>query len=134
MDATHTDVLAGNALWSCEQGDSPSWLASLPPDSVDLIIASPPYTACRSYLEGGVDLNIAREAEAWTAWMVDVTLAALRVCTGLVAWVVEGQTNAYRWDAAPMLQSRCGKSVVVPTSVRINVSLLPTGWRSVSRT
>ncbi len=103
MTSTFQDVLDGKAIWSVEQGDVIGWLASLPADSVDLICASPPYTKARTYAEGGQDLGIARQAEAWSAWMVEVTLAALRVCRGPIFWVVEGQTKSYQWDAAPML-------------------------------
>jgi hypothetical protein len=35
--------------------------------------------------------------------MVKVYLAALRVCKGLVAFVVEGQTDDFRWSATPAL-------------------------------
>jgi hypothetical protein len=97
-----TDVLNGKE-WDVVQGDAPLWLSQLPAGCADLVIGSPPYTAARSYLEGGADLGIARGAEEWAAWMVAVTKAALRSCKGLVAWVVEGQTNDYSWDAAPML-------------------------------
>src|SRR5262249_62278687 len=53
--------------------------------------------------ERGQDLKIAGTAEQWAAWMVDVYKAALRACRGLVAFVVEGQTKDFRWDAAPAL-------------------------------
>ncbi len=97
-----TDPLCGRT-WAVEQGDAAEWLGKLPEGCCDLICGSPPYTSARSYLEGGVNLGIARGAEEWAAWMVAVTKAALRVCKGLVAWVVEGQTSGYSWDAAPML-------------------------------
>lgn len=87
----------------CVRADAAEWLASLEPGSVDLVLGSPPYTGARSYLENGVDLGIARDAETWSAWMVDITKLALRACRGIVAWVVEGQTNNYSWDAAPLL-------------------------------
>lgn len=35
--------------------------------------------------------------------MVKVFQASLRVCKGLVAFVLQGQTKAYRWSAAPAL-------------------------------
>jgi len=97
------DVLSGKALWSVEQADAVEFLRSLPPDSVDLCFFSPPYTGARLYLEGGKDLGIARDAEAWTAWMAEVFTACQRACKGLVACVCEGQTKNYRWDAAPAL-------------------------------
>ncbi|HKB35690.1 MAG TPA: DNA methyltransferase, partial [Gemmataceae bacterium] len=98
-----TDVLAGRQRWCCEQGDAVAWLRSLPEQSLDLVFGSPPYTMARRYLEAGADLHIARDAEGWAAWMVDVFHAALRACRGLVAFVVEGQTKDFRWDAAPAL-------------------------------
>ena len=100
---TTGDVLVGRARWSVDCADVLAWLRALPADSCDLLFSSPPYTGARSYLEAGRDLGIARDAEAWTAWMVEITLEALRVCKGLVAWVVEGQTKDYCWDATPLL-------------------------------
>ena len=97
------DVMSGPKLWSIDQGDCIAWLNSLPEQSVDLVFSSPPYSSARLYLEGGQDLNIARNAEEWCEWMVEVTRAALRVCKGLVAWVVEDQTVDYSWGGAPML-------------------------------
>ena len=55
------------------------------------MFGSPPYEGARLYLEDGRDLGIARDTEAWVAWMVQVVKASLRVCRGLVAFVVEGQ-------------------------------------------
>ena len=90
-------------LWTVEQGDAIDWLNAQPADSCDLIFASPPYEQARLYLSEGKDLGIARDTEAWVAWMVAVTHAALRVCKGLVCWVVEGQTRNYRYTASPVL-------------------------------
>lgn len=103
MHDSVASVLANQSQFACVEADAEAFLASLPVGSVDLIVGSPPYTSARSYLENGVDLGIARGAEEWSAWMVGVTKAALRACKGLVAWVVEGQTNDYSWDAAPLL-------------------------------
>ncbi len=89
--------------WQVQQGDCIEWLNSLPPDSVDFLMGSPPYESARLYLEDGKDLKIARDTEAWVAWMVEATKAALRVCKGLVVWVVEGQTKNYRYSCSPML-------------------------------
>jgi site-specific DNA-methyltransferase (adenine-specific)/site-specific DNA-methyltransferase (cytosine-N4-specific) len=97
------DVLEGRAKWGCAQGDCLSVLASLPPDSVPLVFGSPPYVGARLYLEEGRDLGIARDTDAWVAWMVQVYRACLRICTGLVAFVVEGQTKNFSYDAAPFL-------------------------------
>src|SRR5262245_5728543 len=98
-----TEVLTGSRQYWCEQGDCVDWFRSLPADSCDLVLGSPPYSQARVYFEAGQDLGIARDSEAWAAWMLEVTLEALRVCKGLVAWVVEDQTKAYRWGAGPAL-------------------------------
>jgi hypothetical protein len=98
-----TDVLEGRAKWGCVQGDCLSVLSSLPLDSVPMVFGSPPYVGARLYLEDDRDLGIARDTDAWVQWMVQVYRACLRVCTGLVAFVVEGQTKNYSYDAAPIL-------------------------------
>lgn len=97
------DVLAGRATWAVERGDCVEFLASLPADSVDLVVCSPPYTRARKYLEGGVDLGIARGADEWVAWMLSVCRQLSRVCRGLVAIVCEGKTKDYRYDCTPFL-------------------------------
>lgn len=96
-------VLRGDKRWACIQGDCLDVMAQLPAESIALTFGSPPYTQARLYLEDGQDLGIARDAEAWAAWMVEVYRSALRVCVGLTAFVVEGQTKNYRYDCAPAL-------------------------------
>lgn len=96
-----TDFLTGS--YRVVQGDVIDWLRSLPDDSVDLIFSSPPYELARLYLENGKDLGIARKTEDWVKWMVDVSHEARRVCKGLVAWVVEGQTRKFRYSCSPAL-------------------------------
>lgn len=96
----HTD---GTCRWSIEQADVLDWLSELPSQSVDLVITSPPYEGARLYLEGGTNLGIARKTEVWVAWMTQCVMVSLRVCRGLVAFVVEGQTKKYRWTAGPAL-------------------------------
>jgi hypothetical protein len=86
-----------------ERADCLSWFAAQPPDSITLVFGSPSYEDARLYLEDGADLGIARDTESWVAWMVTVYQAALRCCTGLVAFVVEGPTKNYRWSAGPAL-------------------------------
>ena len=89
--------------WTVEHADCLDFLRSLPADSVDLVLGSPPYEQARLYLEGGVNLGVARKTEAWVSWMVDVFQAAQQACRGLVAFVVAGQTKNYRWSAGPAL-------------------------------
>jgi hypothetical protein len=71
--------------------------------SVDLVFCSPPYESARLYLENGKDLNIARDTESWVSWMVECFRECLRVCNGLVAFVVEGQTRNFRYSCGPAL-------------------------------
>ncbi len=80
------------------QGDALAVLPTLPADSVDLVFGSPPYEDCRTY---GIDFAL--KGEDWVAWMVEVVQASLRICRGLVAFVVEGKTRRFRWSAVPAL-------------------------------
>jgi len=70
-----------------------------PDDHFDLVFCSPPYEAQRRYGEVGFDLT----DDAWVEWAVPCFLECLRVCKGLVAWVVEGQTRNYRYSYTPFL-------------------------------
>lgn len=66
--------------------------------SVDLVFCSPPYEDARTY---GIDFNLF--GQMWVDWAVCGFLECLRVCRGLVAWVVEGKTSRFRWSAVPVL-------------------------------
>jgi hypothetical protein len=90
-------------LCRIDKADCLEWFAAQQADSIDLVFGSPPYEQARLYLEDGEDKGIARDADAWVEWMVQVYQAALRCCKGLVAFVVEGQTRNYRWSASPVL-------------------------------
>jgi hypothetical protein len=83
--------------------DALVWLAGQAADSIDLVFGSPPYEDARLCLEAGADLRIARSTEEWVAWLVPIYQAALNCCKGLVAFVVEGRTQNYRWSASPAL-------------------------------
>lgn len=101
-EAKGSEELNGK-VFRVEQGDCLEWLRDQPADSVHLIFGSPPYENARLYLEGGENLGIARDVDAWVSWMVEVYKASLHCCTGLVAFVVEGRTTNYRWSASPAL-------------------------------
>lgn len=79
-------------------GDSLDVLKSMPSASVDLVFCSPPYEAARTY---GIDFAL--KGQAWVDWAVPRFVECLRVCRGLVAWVVEGQTRQFRYTATPAL-------------------------------
>lgn len=92
------EVIAGERRWWVEQGDCLAWMDTLPEDSVDLVFGSPPYRLARTY---GIDFSL--KDQEWVDWMVAVFHKALRICKGLVAFVLEGQTKNYRWTAEPAL-------------------------------
>ena len=66
--------------------------------SVDLVFCSPPYEDARTY---GIDFSLS--GQAWVDWAVSGFVECLRVCRGLVAWVVEGRTSKFRYSSAPIL-------------------------------
>jgi len=86
----------GKVMIQC--GDCIERMAAMETDSVDLVFSSPPYEDARTY---GIDFGL-RE-QAWVDWMVRVITESVRVCTGLVAFVVEGKTRKFRWSATPAL-------------------------------
>lgn len=88
MSDTHTpQLICGDAL-----------NLPLDDDSVDLVFCSPPYEAARTY---GIGFKL--KGDAWVEWAVERYMEHLRVCRGLVAWVVEGQTRQFKWSATPAL-------------------------------
>lgn len=97
------DVIRGERQWAVDCADAIDWLYALPDGALDLLVCSPPYEQARLYLEEGEDLGIARDTEAWVAWMVEVCRAARRACKGLCAFVVEGQTRDYCYTCSPFL-------------------------------
>jgi site-specific DNA-methyltransferase (cytosine-N4-specific) len=79
-------------------GDCLAVMPNMKEDSVDLVFGSPPYVDARTY---GIDFKL--KGQDWVDWMVERVLASLRICKGLVAFVVEGKTKQFRWDATPAL-------------------------------
>jgi DNA modification methylase len=79
-------------------GDCLQVLASLSPNSVNLVFGSPSYEDARTY---GIDYSLS--GQEWVDWMVRVFQASLRVCNGLVAILLEGRTRYFRWSAVPAL-------------------------------
>lgn len=73
-------------------------MRAMPDKSVDLVFCSPPYEAARTY---GIDYRL--RGQEWVDWAAERFLECLRVCRGLVAWVVEGQTRNFRYSATPAL-------------------------------
>lgn len=79
-------------------GECLTVLKSLPDDSVDMVMTSPPYEDCRTY---SIDFKL--KGQEWVDWAVERYVECVRVCKGLVVWVVEGKTRDFRWSATPAL-------------------------------
>lgn len=79
-------------------GDCLDILRDMATDSVDLVFCSPPYEAARTY-----GINFKLKGQDWVDWSIARYVECVRVCRGLVAWVVEGQTRNFRWSATPVL-------------------------------
>jgi hypothetical protein len=62
----------------------------------DLVFTSPPYVDARTY-----GIGFALKDDAWVQWCADRFMACLKVTDGLVAFVVQGRTRRYEWDATP---------------------------------
>ena len=80
------------------QGDCITEMRKMADDSVDLVFSSPPYEDCRTY---GIDWRL--KGQDWVDWMVAVYIESLRVCKGLVAYVVQGRTRKFAWSCTPAL-------------------------------
>lgn len=78
--------------------DCLEWMRRQPDNCVDLVFCSPPYEAQRTY---GIDFKL--RGQDWVDWVAARFIESLRICSGLVAFVVEGSTKQFRWSAAPAL-------------------------------
>jgi len=79
-------------------GDCLEVMADWPDGCVDLVFGSPPYEDRRTY---GMDFSLS--GQEWVDWMFPRVVESLRICAGLVAFVVAGQTKNYRYSATPEL-------------------------------
>jgi DNA modification methylase len=93
-------ILARNAInrGVIYHGDCLDVMRAMPDQSVDLVFTSPPYEAARTY---GIDFNL--RGQEWVDWAAERFRECLRICRGIVAWNVEGQTRNFRWSATPAL-------------------------------
>lgn len=77
--------------------------------SVDLVICSPPYEDCRTYATAEPLLSrpmppCKLRGQEWVDWATAGFCECLRVCRGLVAWVIgHGRRRNFRWSATPSL-------------------------------
>ena len=79
-------------------GDCIREMQEMEPGSVDLVFTSPPYEDARTY---GIDFKL--KGQDWVDWCMPRFQECVRVCRGLVAWVVEGKTRSFRWSATPVV-------------------------------
>lgn len=81
------------------QGDCREMLSTFPARSFQLVVGSPPYEDVREYGDLQFDLT----GQDWVDWAVPRFKECLRVCEGLVVWVVQGKTKDFRWSCTPAL-------------------------------
>lgn len=79
-------------------GDCLDILKTLPDDSIDLVITSPPYENCREY---SIGFNL--QGQDWVDWCLERYIECNRICKGLVAFVIQGPTKNFQWSASPAL-------------------------------
>ena len=91
-------VLSGDSPGCIVCGDCLEVLRDMPDGCVDLVFGSPPYEARRTY---GIGFKL--KGQAWVDWMFARVMESLRICKGLVAFVVEGATDRFSYSGAPML-------------------------------
>lgn len=90
-------TFGGDTEWAFRVGDC----RRLPfeDDSFDLVFCSPPYESQRSYGE----IDFALTGDDYVQWAAECFMECLRVCKGLVAWVVEGFTEDFEYSYTPFL-------------------------------
>lgn len=81
------------------QGDMLAVLKDIPDNFFDLVICSPPYEDARTYGSLAFSLN----GQEYVDWAVERYSECVRVCKGLVIWVIEGRTRKFQWSATPVL-------------------------------
>lgn len=96
--ATISDVIAGRQRWAVVASDAIDFMKSLPDDSVDLLLTSPPYEDARTY-----GLETARRGQAWVDWIHALVRESHHKVKGLIAIVCEGRTKNFKYSATPML-------------------------------
>jgi hypothetical protein len=82
-------VLHGQERWSLDAADALEWLRSLPDNSVDLWVTSPPYEDARRYGKVGFKLK----GQAWVDWYVPFVVEMVRTCRGPTMVNVAGKVK-----------------------------------------
>ena len=79
-------------------GDCIEVMKDWPDNCVDLVFCSPPYEDARTY-----EIDFKLKGQDWVDWALCRFIECVRVCRGLVCWVVEGKTRKFRWSVTPAL-------------------------------
>ena len=82
------------------RGDCLKIMSRFPKNYVNLVFGSPPYENARDLKTDPFPVLV---GEAWVSWMIKVYLESLRVCKGLVAFVIQGRTRGFSWSGTPVL-------------------------------
>lgn len=92
-------VLNRERRYSVEQADVLEFLRSLPDDSIDLLVTSPPYEDQRDYEGQGTVLK----GEDWVRWMFGLVEVAAKKVKGPIIINCEGKTEDFSYSATPFL-------------------------------
>lgn len=80
------------------QADCLEFMRTLPDKCIDLVMTSPPYESARTY---GIGFSLA--GQEWVDWAMPRYVECVRICRGLVCWVIEGRTKKFQWTATPAM-------------------------------
>ena len=87
-----------DSAWSVQVGDCLDVMRGMSPESVDLVIGSPPYCGKMRRYIGGKDKPLT--PKEWASWMADVVVASTRLSRGYAIFVVNGSVKAGQYNAA----------------------------------
>lgn len=100
-EASYLSGLVDQTRIDCARAED--WLQFLPV-TCDLIFGSPPYGNARVYRDSdGTTTPLFKDPVEWAWWMANIYELCLRRCRGLVAFVVAGRTQKFRYNCAPHL-------------------------------
>jgi hypothetical protein len=105
LPVTLAKFLGGKARYTNVVAEAGELLRALPDKSVGMVFGSPPYEGQRTYEEAdGTRPSHLPTGEDWVAWMVSIYEEAVRACTGVVGFVVQGSAeDGGGWSAVPVL-------------------------------
>lgn len=105
LPLTLSKFLHGAERYINVKAEAGELLRALPDKSVGMVFGSPPYEGQRTYEEAdGSRPSHLPTGEDWVAWMVSIYEEAIRACTGVVGFVVQGSAeDSGVWSAVPVL-------------------------------